>query len=200
MTRLAERLNLEEEWLYEDSWKAAEKSLKNALENGNFVDLKEGKMLKLKMKPKNKYQTSTGKIEFYSLKAEKAGWSPLPRQDPLPKNEGFILLNTAISKYTHTQFQDVYGPLPSIVLINPENAKAYAVSDNDVVELYNKFGSIRLKAVISSSVPEGILWAPRECRDINGKPQNIIIPDTTQKLGRGPTFNTTIVKIKTGNK
>ncbi len=200
MTRLAERLNLEEEWLYEGSWKAAEKSLKNALENGDFSDLKKGKMLKLKMKPKNKYQTSTGKIEFYSLKAEKAGLSPLPRQDPLPKNEGFILLNTAISKYTHTQFQDVYGPLPSIVLVNPENAKAYAVNDNDVVELYNKFGSIRLKAVISSSVPEGILWAPRECKDINGKPQNVIVSDTTQKLGRGPTFNTTIVKIKTGNK
>lgn len=86
------------------------------------------------------------------------------------------------------------------MLINPENAKAYAVNDNDVVELYNKLGSIRLKAVISSSVPEGTLWAPRECRDINGKPQNIIIPDTTQKLGRGPTFNTTIAKIKTGNK
>lgn len=200
MTRLAERLNLKEEWLYEDSWKATKKSFKNALENGNFSDLKKGKMLKLKMKPKNKYQTSTGKIEFYSLKAEKTGLPPLPRQDPLSKNEGFILLNTAISKYTHTQFQDVYGPLPSIVLINPENAKAYAVSDDDVVELYNKFGSIRLKAVISSSVPEGILWAPRECRDINGKPQNIIIPDTTQKLGGGPIFNTTIVKIKARNK
>ena len=143
---------------------------------------------------------ATGKIEFYSLKAEKAGLPPLPRQGPLPKNEAFILLNTAISKYTHTQFQDVYGPLPSIVLINPENAKTYAVSDNDLVELHNKLGSIKLKAVISSSVPKGVLWAPRECRDINGNPQNTIIPDATQKLGGGSTFNTTIVKVKTANK
>jgi anaerobic selenocysteine-containing dehydrogenase len=200
MTQIAKRLNLKEEWFYEDAWKAVEKALENSFENGNFSDLKKGKTLRLKMKLKNEYQTPTGKIEFFATKAEELGLSPLPKQYPLSKSEGFILLNTAVSKYTHTQFQDVYGLLPPTVLINPENAKNYALSDNDVVELYNEFGSIKLRAVISGSVPKGVLWAPRECSDINGKPQNTIVPDITQTLGGGPIFNTVTVKIKTTNK
>jgi anaerobic selenocysteine-containing dehydrogenase len=200
VSQLAELLNLKEKWLYEDCWEAAEKAFENAFEDGTFTDLKTGKVLKLKMKPKNQYQTSTGKIEFYSSKAESLGLTPLPKQYPIPKKEAFILLNNAIAKYTHTQFQDVYGPFPPLVFINPEDAEVQAVHDGDVVKLCNRFGNIKLKAIISSSVPKGVLWTPRECRDINGKPLNTITPDTTQKLGRGPIFNTTRVVIKTGGK
>lgn len=199
MAQLVGRLNLKEDWLHQDAWQAIEKALESAFENGNPTDLKKGKTLKLKMKPRNEYQTPTAKVEFYSKKAEGLGMTPLPKQYPFPQNGYFILLNTAISKYTHTQFQDVYGPLPSIVLINPRDAKAFDIQDNDVVELFNEIGTIELKAVISTSVPQGVLWSPRECRDVNGNPQNTIIPDTTQKLGGGPTFNTTIVKIRASN-
>ncbi|MDI6904616.1 MAG: molybdopterin dinucleotide binding domain-containing protein [Candidatus Bathyarchaeia archaeon] len=93
------------------------------------------------MKPKNEYQTSTGKIEFYATKAEKLGLTSLPKQYPLPKNEGFILLNTAVKKYTHTQFQDVYGRIPSTVFIHPEDAENYEVHEGDTVELYNELGA-----------------------------------------------------------
>lgn len=44
------------------------------------------------MKPKNKYQTSIGKVEFYSLRAEKAGLSPLPRK-MVEINRGFHQIN-----------------------------------------------------------------------------------------------------------
>jgi anaerobic selenocysteine-containing dehydrogenase len=114
----------------------------------------------------------------------------------LPEDQGFVLLNSAVPKYTHTQFQDIYGPLPSTVLINPEDAKTYSLSSKDMVELFNDFGSIMLITEISGSVPRGVLWSPRECRDINGKPQNSIVPDTTQHLGGGSTFNTTIVRVR----
>ena len=200
MAELTKRLNLKEEWLYEDCWKAIEKALESAFENGSFSNLKEGRTLKLKMKPQNEYQTQKGKIEFYSSKAENLGLSPLPKQYPLPKNGCFIFLNTAIRKYTHTQFQDVYGPLPPIVLINPDDAEFHAVHDDDVIELCNEFGSIKLKVVISNSVLRGVLWAPRQGKDIDGTPQNTIMPDVTQRLGDGPIFNTTTVKIKTVSK
>lgn len=196
VAQVAKRLNLEEKWLYEDPWETVEKALENAFENGNLQDLKNGKTLKLRMRPKNEYQTPTGRIEFYSTKAERPGLSPLPKQQPLPKNEGFVLLNTAVKKYTHTQFQDVYGPIPSIVLINPKDADEHGVQNGDIVELRNELGGIRLKSVISSSVPRGVLWTPRECRDVNGIPQNTIMPDVTQKLGGGPVFNTTMVRMK----
>jgi len=195
-TKVAEKLNLEQMWIYEEPWKAVEKALKNAFENGSFQDLKNGKTLKLKMKPQRNYQTSTRKIEFYSLKAKSLGLTPLPKPRFTPKKDGFTLLNTAIRKYTHTQFQDVYGPIPPTVLINPKDAERHHIREGDLVELYNELGSITLKALISNSVPRGALWAPRECKDINGKPQNTIVPSFTQKLGGGPVFNTTMVNIK----
>nr|MDO8100425.1 molybdopterin-dependent oxidoreductase [Candidatus Njordarchaeota archaeon] len=196
MTQVADKLKLKEDWLHEDPWRAVEKALGNAFEDGTPLDLEKGKTLKLRMRPRDQYQTPTGKIEFYATKAEALGTTPLPKQGPLPLDEGFILLNNAIAKYTHTQFRDVYGPMPSTVLFNLEDAKVYGVRDGDMVELFNEFGALRLKALVSSSVPRGVLWSPRECRDLDGVPQNAIIPDTTQKLGGGSTFNTTIVKVR----
>jgi len=196
MAQLIRRLGLEEDWLHQDPWQAIGKSLKIAFENGNATDLREGKTLKLKIKPREEYQTTSGRVEFYSKKAEELGMTPLPKQYPFPQKEGFILLNSATSKHTHTQFQDVYGPLPSIVHVNPRDAKAINIKDNDVVELFNGLGAIKLRTVISPSVPQGVLWSPRECKDVNGHPQNSIILGTAQKLGKGSTFNTTIVKIR----
>jgi len=196
IAQLADKLGLKEDWLHEDPWKAVGEALRNAFEDGTPSDLQKGKTLKLQMKPRDQYQTPTGKIEFHATKAEAMGTTPLPKQNGLPLNEGFILLNNAVAKYTHTQFRDVYGPMPSTVLLNIEDAKLYGVHDGDIVELFNEWGALRLKVVVSSSVPKGVLWSPRECRDLNGIPQNIIIPDTIQKLGGGSTFNTTVVKVR----
>ena len=194
-THVAHQLHGKEEWLYEDCWEVVGKAFQNAFENGDISDLRKGKMVQLKMKPKNEYQTSTGKIELYSTKAEELGVTPLPKQYPLPENK-FIFLNSAVKKYTHTQFQDVYGVIPPIVFINLEDARKYSINDTDIVKLYNELGSIKLKAVISVSVPQGVLWAPRQGKDIEGVPQNSIVPDITQEIGGGPVFNSTLVKIK----
>ncbi|RLE70419.1 MAG: formate dehydrogenase, partial [Thermoprotei archaeon] len=97
MKELASRLGMSEV-LREDHWKALEKAFKDSLEDGSFSDLINGKMLKLRYMPLNRYQTPTGKIEFYSLKAEKLGLNPLPQQYPLLKKR-FILLNSSTFKY-----------------------------------------------------------------------------------------------------
>jgi anaerobic selenocysteine-containing dehydrogenase len=187
---------LKEDWVYEDPWKAINRALRNAFEDGTPADLQKGKTLKLRVRPRDQYQTPSGKIEFYATGAEALGATPLPKQGSLPVAEGLILLNNAVSKYTHTQFRDVYGPMPSTVLMNPEDAKANGVHESDAVQLSNEFGTIRLQTHISDSVPKGVLWSPRECKDLDGEPQNNVVPDTTQKLGGGSTFNTTIVKIR----
>jgi anaerobic selenocysteine-containing dehydrogenase len=194
VTQLFELLQCEQEWLYEDAWEAAGVALQNAFEQGDISDVREGTPVKLKMNPQNEYQTPTRKIELYSTTA-KAGVTPLPKQYPLPEN-GFILVNSAAKKYTHTQFQDVYGVIPPIVFINLEDARRYTIHDTDIVELYNELGSLKLKAVVSTSVPRGVLWAPRQGKDIEGTLQNCIMPDTTQKIGGGPVFNSTLVKIR----
>ena len=182
-------------WVAEDAWDLIEKAFQGACDTGSVQDLKKGGMITLKMRPKNEYQTPTKRIELYATKAESVGVSPLPKQY-VPPESGFIFLNSATKKYTHTQFQDVYGPMPSIVFINIRDAVIHNIQDTDIVELYNELGSIKLKAVLSVSVPQNVLWAPRQGKDIEGTPQNVIIPDTTQKIGGGPVCNSTVVKIR----
>jgi anaerobic selenocysteine-containing dehydrogenase len=198
MAELTRRLGIKEGWVFEDAWKALEEALAKAFEDGSFMDLMAGKTLKLRVKPRDEYQTSSGKIEFFSAKAERMGFTPFPRQYPLPTGDGFVFLNNAVSKYTHTQFRDVYGHMPATVFINLEDAEDRGIHDDDVVELFNDFGSIKLKAVVSDAVSRGVLWSPRECRDVEGMPQNIVIPDVAQKLGGGSCYNSTVVRIRKG--
>lgn len=192
--QIADRLQVKEEWLQEDPWEVVGKAFRNALEEGDVHDLKKGVTITLKMKPKNEYQTLSGRIEFHPEVTE-PGITPLPKQYLLPEN-GFVLLNSAAKNYTHTQFQDIHGAIPPIVFINLEDAREYNIHDTDIVELYNELGSIKLKAVISVAVPAGVLWAPRQGKDVEGSPQNSIMPDTTQEIGGGPVFNSTLVSIR----
>lgn len=200
MRELARRLRLKEKWIYENPWNALKKAFKGAFEKGSFKDLMEDETLKLKSKPKNRYQTPTGKIEFYSKKAEEIGLNPLPQQMQINLDEDeFILLNSALPYYTHTQFQDVYGPIPKIVWINSEDAEKLGIREGEIIELYNELGVIKVKAVITDRIPSKVLWTPKLLTGLNGKPLNILTPSTTQKIGGGPIFNSITVKIRSKN-
>lgn len=194
--RLAELIGVGEEWVYEDPWRAVEKSLENALMNGSFSDLLAGKTLRLKARQKNKYQTPTGRIEFYSTRASSLGLDPLPSIPPLPEAQGFILLNSSHPNYTHTQFREVYGPIPPVVHVNPDDAARLGVRSGDRVVLYNEQGEVVVQALITDKVPPGVLWAPKLLTGLNGKPLNTLAPPITQKIGGGSTYNSITVRVK----
>lgn len=197
MKQLAERLGVKEKWVYEEPWAAVEKALSNAFGEEDFFNkLMSGEALRLRPKPRNEYQTPTEKIEFCSVIAEARGIPPLPKQHASLINKRYVLLNTATSTYTHTQFQDVYGAIPPLVYINPADAEEEGIESGDEVMLCNELGCIKLKAVVSDRVPKGVLWSPRQCIDLDGVPQNAIIPDGRQEIGGGPTFNSTTVWLR----
>ncbi|MBU7024575.1 MAG: molybdopterin-dependent oxidoreductase [Theionarchaea archaeon] len=197
MTSLAKRLNMDTPRVCEDCWKVAEKALEYAFENGDVSDLRRGACLTLRMKSRDEYQTPTGRIELASTRAGECNVSPLPVQHPLSLHqEEYILLTSSMRNYTHTQFQDIYGPIPSLVFIGIKDALKNDIKDSDTLVLYNELGSITMKAVISVSIPPGTLWIPRQGNDLNGVPVNSIVQDTTQDIGGGPTFNSMTVKIR----
>jgi len=196
MREIAKQLGLTEYWLYEDAFKAMEQAMENAFEKGSFESLKSGEPLTIKRKPKNIYPTPSGKIEFYSFKAKEMSLNPLPSQSSLPvEKEKFVLLNSASSKYTHTQFQEVYGLIPAIVEMNPEDAKRLKIETGNTVVLTNDLGNIKVKAAISDTVPEGILWSPRQSEGLEGAPQNCLMSSEPQLIGGGPRFNSTFVTV-----
>jgi anaerobic selenocysteine-containing dehydrogenase len=194
MHEIARRLEMSEEWLYEPPWNAMEKTLQESLETGTFADLVKGETLELKCRGKSEYQTQSGLIEFSSKEAEKNGFRGVPIQISLEIPEGqFILLTSSLSEYSHTQFQEVYGLIPSVVHIHPLDAGIHKIQDGDAVKLSNEMGEMQLTAVVSKSVPAGVLWTPSLGVGLKGKPQNSLISCITQTLGGGSTFNSSTV-------
>lgn len=192
---MARRLGIEDPALYEDPLEALRRALEGALE-GSFEELLSGKVLKLKYRARDEYQTPSGRIEFYSLKAVERGLSPIPRPVAVQiPEDSFILLNTASPLYTHTQFSEVYGEPKPEIHINPTDAESLAIVDMDVVEVCNENGCIRFTAKLDNRLPRGVLWIQRQIKSIDGEPLNLLMPIDTQAIGGGPIFNSTIVKI-----
>ena len=194
--KLARKLGLSEDWLYEDPWASVERALDGALVGGDFESLLSGEMLSLKHKEREWYPTPSGKIEFYSSTAAEMGLEGLPTQAPLDIAEGrFILLASAVTRHTSTQFREVYGPIPAKVTINPQDAERLGVVDGSVVTLMNDRGQLQVKAMISDAVPAGVLWSPRQIKGLAGEAQNCLTSSDPQEIGGGPRFNSTVVAL-----
>jgi anaerobic selenocysteine-containing dehydrogenase len=200
MQELAKKLGRQEQWLFEDPWKALRKSLADSYQDGDLEDVLNGSILQLRLRPSREYQTPSGKIEFVASRASEIGAGGLPTQDTIESSdEWFTLLNSSISKYTHSQFTDVYGPIPAIVWINPAEAAERGIRAGDFVEIFNELGKVVLRAKITEKISAGSLWAPRPLIGLNGNPLNILAPGTSQGIGGGPIFNSIKVKIKLAN-
>ncbi len=197
MQEIASRLKLSESWLYEDPWQALGIALKEAFTEKSLADILNGEVLKLKLRPNNEYQTQSGKIEFSSSRSFEIGVQEIPVQTELKMDGGrYLLLNSSIPNYTHSQFTDVYGPIPQIVWINKEDAGKSKIHDGNEVLLYNELGEVRVKAIVNEKVSKGVLWAPRPLTGLEGSPLNVLAPGTPQIIGGGPKFNSIKVKIR----
>jgi anaerobic selenocysteine-containing dehydrogenase len=197
MQELAKRIKKTEGWLFEDPWQALDKAFKDTYKNGQLKDILEGEVLEIGLKPLNRYQTPSEKIEFSASTAADIGVSRLPFQEELQSDEQwFVLLNSAIPKYTHSQFTDVYGPIPEIIWINPKDAGKLGIQDGKTVEVFNNSGNVVLKANVTDKISTGTCWAPRPLVGLNGEPLNSLAPGIAQKIGGGPIFNSIKVRIR----
>lgn len=196
MQELARRLDLKNEWLFEDPWEALRRVLPEALEEGDFDSLISGNLVKLRRRSNSIYATPSGKIEFYSSQAETLGKNPLPAQRALEDREGrFVYMASAIPRYTHTQFQEVYGDIPAQVLIHPQDAERLKIKSGQRVVLSNDRSAITMEAIVSEEVLPGVLWSPRESEGLDGTPQNSLTSSAPQRIGAGPTYNSTWVTL-----
>ncbi|MEM4916311.1 MAG: molybdopterin dinucleotide binding domain-containing protein, partial [Desulfurococcaceae archaeon] len=119
---------------------------------------------------------------------------PTPRAE-LYLKDVFVLLNTASSLYTHTQFREVYGEPKPLLHINPIDAAEHGIDNDDIVEICNENECLSLIARIDHSLIRGVLWVQRQIKSLDNKPLNALIPTHTQAVGGGPVFNSTVVRI-----
>jgi anaerobic selenocysteine-containing dehydrogenase len=181
--------------VYEDPWGVLRGIFQDQFENGNFGDLMAGATLRLKKWPADHYPTASHRIDFDPPDIG----IPLP-VDAAPlsdaKDGQWVLLNSSLSHYTHSQFQDIYGPLPAIVQIHPADAAACRIGENDSVRLENHQGSVTVTARITDAVPPGVLWCPRPFAGLCGTPLNTLTSAEPQPIGGGSRFNSTRVRIR----
>lgn len=179
----------------EPAMSACERALREGFAEGSFADLRQGLTCRLREASPESYPTPSGKIEFAPKVPDDI--SPLPEQHELERATGdFILLNSATTKHTHSQFQDVYGPVPSFVWINPTDAAARGITSGEIVSLANDQGSVNLQTIVTDRVPPGVLWSPRPFTDRRGTPLNALASCQPQELGGGPRFNEIRVRVE----
>jgi len=125
---------------------------------------------------KQGFNTPTGKVELYSAKLKKYGYSPVPYFQEVWKNQPsfyqekthFPLIGISgrrSNNYVHSQFRNIpfllkREPEP-FVDIHPKDAKNKNISDGDKVTIESPNGKIIMKARISNIVHSGsvrIAW------------------------------------------
>lgn len=195
MFDLATRLGLGSSSVCDDPWGAVQQAMSEALESGDWESLLAGKRVTLRRRPLDSYPTLSGKIEFESALAKQMGFSALPEQrQPTARDANqFVLLTSASLKYTHTQFQEVYGPIPAHILMNPDDAARMSIAEGQQVCIWNELGQVFATLQLSEAVPKGVLWSPRQWAG-----QNSLMSSLPQETG-GPRFNSTRVHISPGS-
>jgi anaerobic selenocysteine-containing dehydrogenase len=194
MQEMATKLGRNEPWLFDEPRKALAEALRDAFVDGSPEDMFMGRNLRLRERCRGKYQTPSGKLEFYSTLAREP-ITPLPRQLPLVDDDKFTLLNSALPQWTHSQFRDVYGEIPLTVWVNSVDAKRLGISDRDLVTISNSGGEIQVLASVGDGVKPGVLWSPRPLIDSMKRTQNALVPGSSQIIGGGPYYNSARVKI-----
>lgn len=131
--------------------------------------------------PTRKFDTPSGKIEFYSRRAAEAGLPPLPVYDVaagrrVSPSDDYPL--TFCQGRTLTKFHGFYDhgeALPMLhardpgpeLWIAPDDAAARGLADGDSVRVYNARGAFEATAHVTDHVPPGVIWMHDGCAGLN---------------------------------
>ena len=139
-----------------------------------------------------KFSTPSGLYEFESELCAKNGHNALPVWVEGRKPDNKLRLLTPHSKFNiHSQFQNLdwmmaYSPEP-VVYMHPQAARERSISDGDMVQVVNKTGVVRLKAVLTGNVaPDTLLIYEAWYRNLDFNCQNLV-DDTSSDMGKFKT-------------
>src|SRR5262249_37869026 len=114
-----------------------------------------------------KFDSPSGKIEFYSSQADKLGLSPLPVHKADKGTTPYPLALSFGRTLTHFHaFYDEGRALPSLakhnaapqLWISRVDAEARKLSNGDGIKIYNERGEFGAKAHVTDDVPPGVVW------------------------------------------
>jgi len=112
------------------------------------------------------FPTPSGKVEFYSERAEALGLPPLPVYDEPPRSRYPLAFRQG---RTLTQFHGFYEhglALPTLARLDPEpllwiapaDAAARGIADGAPIRIFNERGEFAARAKVTDRVPAGTVW------------------------------------------
>lgn len=170
------------------------------------------------------FNTPTGRVELYSTIFQRYGEDPLPyymepQYSPVETPELYVeypfVLTTGARAYAffHSENRQIpfcreLNPDP-LVEIHPKRAKELGISDGQWCEVWNQFGSCKMKACVSQIVDENTLhcqhgwWFPEDDPNepnlygtFRSNVNNLVPNFHFGKLGFGAPFKCLIANIK----
>ncbi|OON90208.1 MAG: hypothetical protein ATN32_04470 [Candidatus Epulonipiscium fishelsonii] len=181
-----------------------------------YDKLKEAGWMKLKKDVSfmdKKFNTPSGKIEFYSEKLKEAGHHPVAEYVPtaeskdgssdLFKKYPFTLVSPATKNLIHSQMYNVHQIRDlmgdPVVFIHTDDAIEKGITDGDVLNVTNDRGTIQIIAKLTSTITKkGTLLtfnAPWPKLVNGGKNINELTSDRLSDMSGGSTFHTNLVEI-----
>jgi anaerobic selenocysteine-containing dehydrogenase len=131
--------------------------------------------------PTRKFHTPSGKVEFYSARAEEAGLPPMPVHVARPQSAAGATADYPLALCqgrTLTQFHAFYDhgqALPMLaerdpgpeLWISPDDAQARDLADGNAIRVYNRRGAFEATAHFTDQIPAGVVWMRDGCLGMN---------------------------------
>jgi anaerobic selenocysteine-containing dehydrogenase len=157
------------------------------------------------------FPTPSGKLEFHSPTAEAAGHDPVPGYTPpreitdpvLAQRFPFVLVAGASHFFINTIFANnpelARRAGPPRIVIHPQDAVAWSVSDGQQIRVFNDRGSFHAAAHVDDRVRPGVLSTTKgHWRKLTGGDGvNSTVDERDADLGGGAVFHDNRVGIET---
>lgn len=160
------------------------------------------------------FATPSGKVELFSRALADMGLDPLPGYVPNADPDaahppdgahgdgGLQLVSPAAHHFVsssfanHADFEHREGE--PFVEINPADAALRGIADGDAVELVNRRGTVRLRAVVTDAVQPGVVASPkgRWARRHGGRNINWTTTDAVSDFAGQSSYHSTVVWLR----
>jgi len=116
--------------------------------------------------PHRQFHTPSGKIEFFSARAQALGLPPLPVYEDSVQSAYPLTLSQGRTLTHFHGFYDHGRALPTLAQLDPEpwlwispaDAAARGLDDGAVIRVYNQRGSCNARARVTDQIPAGTVW------------------------------------------
>jgi anaerobic selenocysteine-containing dehydrogenase len=145
--------------------------------------------------------TGSGRIELFCQDLEDRFGYGVPRYEAVPRTRPFSIITPSSSKRTNATFGgDPASAGTEIVEINPADAKAHNIADDQLIEVANDLGRVVLQARVTDAVAPGVLYSPKGTwlgTSTSGQTVNALInAELKTDIVDGACYNETFVELR----